>query len=311
MAANSAQPDREDQWTGKILVGDYAIVALIGKGAMAKVYKAKQMSTGRYLALKTLTATEEELVARFAKEVQVHSKLKHKNIAESYGCINDSATGQAFFVMELLEGKTLQERIRSQGPESSAQIVMDIGGQLCDALSYAHRMEIIHRDLKPANVVLLENSGNIVVKVVDFGIAKARNETVQLTMPGQVVGSPIYMSPEQCRGLELDPRADVYSLGCLLYEMITGHVPYYSKNVMQIMNSHCKPEIRPKPIKAFAPNLPGSELLDQVLVKSLQTEREKRFQSVLELKSAIENWHQTVSLGHDDDAHVAVPPRQS
>ena len=305
MADFPAQQDREDQWIGKVLLGDYAIVALIGKGAMARVYQAKQKSTGNYLALKTLTTTEEGLVARFAKEVHVHSKLKHRNIVESFGCINDAGTGQAFFVMEL------QEKIKNQGAESSPEVVMNIAGQLCDALSYAHSMEIIHRDLKPANVVLLQQQGPPVVKVVDFGIAKARNETVQLTMPGQVVGSPIYMSPEQCRGLELDPRADVYSLGCLLYEMITGNVPYYSKNVMQIMNSHCKPEIRPKPVKAFCPDIPGSDEIDQILVKALQTEREKRFQSVLEVKSAIENWYQSLSLGRDDDAHVAVPPRNS
>lgn len=305
--SNQPQDNQEDEWIGAVLLGDYAIEDLIGKGAMAKVYKARQLSTGNYLALKTLITNEEELVARFAKEVQVHSKLKHKNIVETFGCINDPGSGKAFFVMEYLKGVTLQQKIRTAGPVNSCQIIASIAGQLCDALAYAHSMEIIHRDLKPANAILVESGSETIVKVVDFGIAKARNETVQLTMPGTVVGSPIYMSPEQCRGLELDPRADVYSLACLIYELITANVPYYSKNVMQIMNSHCKPEIRPKPVEAFAREIPIPSQINQILVKALQTEREKRFQSVLELKSAIEGWCQAASMGRDDDAEIAIP----
>lgn len=296
----------EDRWIGKTLLGDYAILELLGKGAMARVYKARQNSTGKYLALKTLISKEQDLIARFAKEVQMHGKLKHPNIVETFGCINDPATGQAFFVMEFLDGSTLQDLIREKGPASSSEVVFPIISQLSDALSCAHQMEIIHRDLKPANIVVVDAT-NIKLKVVDFGIAKARNDTIALTMPGTVVGSPIYMSPEQCRGQELDPRADVYSLGCLLYELVTGNVPFNSKNVMQIMNSHCRPEIRPRPVEAYARTMQKPSQLNQIINKAMETEREKRYQSVSELKAAVEAWHNSIKLGHDDDAEIAIP----
>lgn len=306
MAMSIPAEAQEDKWIGKTLLGDYLIEQLLGKGAMARVYKARQNSTGKYLALKTLISKEPELIARFAKEVEMHGKLKHRNIVETFGCINDASTGQAFFVMELLNGKTLQELVREKGPAASSEAIYAVTSQLCDALSYAHNMDIIHRDLKPANIVVVDTE-RIELKVVDFGIAKARNDTVALTMPGTVVGSPIYMSPEQCRGLELDQRADVYSLGCLLYELVTGNVPYFSKNIMQVMNSHCRPEVHPKPIIAFSPKVQRPMHLNQILKTALETEREKRFQSVAELKAAVEGWHNAIKLGLDDNAEMVMP----
>jgi Serine/threonine protein kinase len=169
--ANSANRLKQntDAYVGTIINGEYAVLEVIGEGGMARVYKAKQISVDRFVALKILSTEEPESVARFAREVRIHGRLKHKNIVQALDCICDTNTGKTLFVMEYLNGLTLGELIRDTGTGvHNEQDVFSILTQLCDALDHAHNRGIIHRDLKPNNIVLLQESENLVVKSGGF-----------------------------------------------------------------------------------------------------------------------------------------------
>ena len=285
-----------DPLVGTVLNGEYAILDLIGQGAMARVYKAKQLSVDRFVAIKVLQTDDEEPVARFQHEVKLHSQLKHKNIVQAIDCLS-GVDGRTYFVMEYLNGMSLQDLIRTQGPLTSATEVMSITEQICDALAFAHNIGIIHRDLKPGNIVLLDQHGEVVVKVVDFGMARVSQSLQRMTKAGTVVGSPIYMSPEQCMGLEVDARSDVYSLGILLYELVTGKPAYNFGRLVETMKAHCDPNTIPESVLERVPEIPGGEALDQILRASVETNPDNRFQTTGELKEAIRSWFNGIKSG--------------
>ncbi len=280
-------------------VESYEILGLVGEGGMAKVYRARQLSTDRFVALKTLTFQEPDAMARFALEIQLHSKLNHRNIVQALDCVRDKA-GHVYFVMEYLAGISLGQVIRQHGRVVDEFDIHSILTQICAALAHAHQRGVIHRDLKPANVVFLEQDGEIEVKIVDFGIAKVQEEIQRLTKTGVVVGSPAYMSPEQCLGQDLDPRADVYALGILAYELITGTHPYPEANVMKLMQAHCTPERRPAPIYTHVPNLKGVKALDDIVQAAMETETDKRFQTIEQMAAAIDVWCNAIREGKDE-----------
>lgn len=240
------------------------IVEQIGKGGMAVVYKARHLVMNKMVAVKLLLphlTNDPTSLKRFQQEAQATATLSHSNIVHVHDC--GLTDGQAFIIMDFVEGRSLEQIIREEAltPERAIEIFV----QISEALNHAHERGIIHRDLKPSNVMLTtDKNGFDVVKVVDFGIAKLlTNEEGtmnNLTQTGDVFGSPLYMSPEQCAGKKLDNRSDIYSLGCLMYEALVGHAPIVGMNFLDTMQKHLTdlPESFPQ------------ELLKNPLAKKLQ-----------------------------------------
>ncbi len=246
IAASAAQqhdvePDDSQPIIGHIIDGRYRVVELIGEGGMGKVYLAEHVEIGKRVALKVLHPSYSrmpDLVERFRREARAASKIGHPNIVD----VTDSGTtadGSAYFVMEYLEGVELGGVIEREGALELARAIR-IAQQMCRALAGAHAAGIIHRDLKPENVFLTIRDGNAdFVKVLDFGIAKTTEaedlRERRLTSPGMAMGTPEYMAPEQAAGRQADARCDVYALGAILYEMLTGVPPYQGDNFMEIL----------------------------------------------------------------------------
>lgn len=289
--------EQEDPLIGSILENKYQIIDVIGRGGMAIVYRAQQLGTDRIFAVKGLKVTKAEDMIRFAREIKNHSQLKHRNIPAYYESISTSK-GEFFLVMERIKGISLLEIIRTIGRIDDAENIATIMMQVCDALSYAHARGVIHRDLKASNIVLVKEGENqeIVVKVLDFGIAKIEGD-MRITYSGLALGSPIYMSPEQCRGETLGVRSDLYSLGVVAYEMFTGQPPYKKGSVRDIMSAHCNPLMAPEPISKMVPHIKGASILNEILQKALETEAEKRWPNAARLKQAFEYWIDSVRSG--------------
>src|SRR5579885_1737414 len=246
-----------DPLIGKVFAERYEIESVLGLGGMSIVYKAKHRLMNRTVAIKMLHGKLKEDVTsleRFKLEAQAASSLSHQNIITVYdfGVTDD---GEPFFVMDCLEGESLEDLIERK-PNLPLERALPIFKQICAGLDAAHKKGIVHRDLKPANVVLIrEQDGSELVKIVDFGIAKilpgAGIEQQQLTKTGEIFGSPIYMSPEQCLGKELDTRSDLYAFGCLMYDVLAGGPPFRGESILETMNMHVNEA--PRPIKELMP----------------------------------------------------------
>src|SRR4051795_1968019 len=219
---------------GRVFSGRYEIQREIARGGMAEVYLARDQSLNRPVALKALFpefAREPSFVERFRREAQAAANLNHPNIVSIYDWGQESGT--YFIVMEYVEGRSLRELIQSEGAIEPGQAA-DIAAEIASALAFAHRSGVVHRDVKPGNV-LLTDSGT--VKVTDFGIARAGTSD-GLTQTGSVMGTATYFSPEQAQGLPVDGRSDVYALGVVLYEMVTGVAPFTGDNPVAIAYQH-------------------------------------------------------------------------
>lgn len=281
---------KNDPLIGAVLFGDYLVLDRVGEGNMAVVYKAENKKTKRIVALKTLKDTNKELEARFEREVQTHSMLRHENIVEAIDCATHT-TGQVFFVMEFLDGVTLEDVIREQLDPIPVPILIDILMQICEGLKFAHNQKVIHRDLKPSNIVVEKKNGRFNTKIVDFGLAKLQIENIKkLTADGITLGSPVYMSPEQCLGLDLTPSSDIYSFGIVIYELVTGTAPFVGKTALAIMTAHCDANVRPAPMNNLGLEIAGIEYLERILNKALETTSEKRYQTVEQLQDDLFGW---------------------
>ncbi len=234
------EPSRENL-SGRIFAANYIVESLIGSGGNGALYIATHKILQRKCALKVLHldfATDAKQVRRFQREARTISKLSHPNIIQvsAFGI----EEGRPFIVMDYVDGGSLAWRLRD-GPLSCDQ-ALHLLIQICQALSYAHLNGVIHRDLKPGNIMLVESDEGPVVKLVDFGLARSLSSTtgskVTVTISGDGIGTPYYMSPEQCFGGALDARSDIYSLGCLMYETVTGTVPHQGKTPYETMQKH-------------------------------------------------------------------------
>lgn len=227
---------QNDPLLGTTFADRYEIIAVIGFGGMSIVYKARHKLIDRIVAIKMLHGylrSDASALERFKLEARAASSLNHPNIVTVYD-YGITAKGEPFFVMDYMEGESLHKRLRRQGKLDYTE-ALAIFGQIAEGLSAAHKQGIIHRDLKPENIILTEQPGRPhLVKILDFGLAKVRN--VHLTSPGQIYGSPLCMSPEQCKGLEPDNRSDIYSFGCLMYETLCGEPPLVGESVLETMN---------------------------------------------------------------------------
>jgi eukaryotic-like serine/threonine-protein kinase len=270
-----------DPMVGKTIDGRYRIESVLGEGGMGLVYRAKHIVLGKLLAIKVLrpdVSRDEEIITRFRQEAQSASSIGNQHIIDisDFGTLPDAST---YFVMEYLDGTDLTKVIENQQPIAPARVI-HIAKQLCTALGAAHDIGIVHRDLKPDNIYLIKRGGGSdFVKVLDFGIAKVGGSSSKLTRAGQVFGTPHYMSPEQCSGSGVDHRTDIYAIGVILYEMITGSVPFDADNLMGILTKHLYEE--PEPPSTVRTDLPAE--LEQVVMRCMSKSTQQRYQTMQEL----------------------------
>lgn len=270
--------------------GRFTITKLLGFGGMGAVYEAVQMNMSRSVALKLIPTHDPTTVARFEREALTISKLRHPNTVTVFD-FGQSEGGFLFLAMELLDGRTLGEVITEEGPLDPARAV-HIASQVCRSLNEAHLSGIVHRDIKPDNIILIRiDNDPDVVKVLDFGIAKAvmGEDDVQLTGDGRIIGTPRYMSPEQILAEALDHRSDIYSLGCILFEMLCGAPPFQQTSTTALMISHTQ-----DPPPPFAQRLSRQQIertpsyLEHVVFRALAKDPNDRFQTTDEFREELE-----------------------
>jgi serine/threonine protein kinase len=268
-------------------ISHYRIIGKIGEGGMGVVYEAEDTVLGRRVAIKTLTsgpgAGEPQFRSRFLREARAISKLSHPHIANIYD-YGETADGQPYIVMELVSGSTLGELMARE--KLTIQRAVGIIKQVAEALSEAHRHGIVHRDIKPSNVAINERDN---VKVLDFGLAKeieigpsdpeAQTRLHTQTREGVIVGTPMYLSPEQALGIKVDARSDVFALGGLLYECVAGKPPFTGKTAVEI----CAKVVRDDPPPPSHHNPAVSSELDQIALKALAKKPEQRYQTADEM----------------------------
>jgi len=264
-------------------VGKYRIVARLGRGGMAEVYKAYQPGLDRYVGIKVLHAhlvDDKDFIGRFEREALAVGKLRHPNIVQALDF--DREGDMYFMAMEFIDGPTLKDELKARRAENkpfSLKEISRIFSALCSAIDYAHSRNMVHRDLKPANV-MINQEGQVVL--TDFGIARILGAT-QYTQTGALSGTPAYMSPEQGQGERGDERSDIYSLGVMLYEMVTGVVPYDGDTPFAVIMKHIS-EPLPLPTR-LNPNIPES--IERVILKAMSKSPEDRYQTAGEMARAL------------------------
>jgi serine/threonine protein kinase len=275
---------QQDDLIGKML-GNYRVLEALGQGGMARVYKAHQENLGRDVAIKVLPpwyAADRSFVERFNLEARLVARLSHPNIVTVHDA--NEQNGHLYIVMQLVDGGTLKhrmDRLQHDRRFMEPAEVVSVFGQLANALAYAHDHGIIHRDIKPVNV-LMDRSGRPILS--DFGIAKVLASTQDnLTRPGAGVGTPEYMSPEQCQGGDIDRRADIYAMGVLLFETQTGRTPFRGNNYPALAHSHIY-EAPPLP-RSINPTIPVT--IEQIILRALQKVPRQRFQTAQEMRDAL------------------------
>ena len=263
----------------------YQIIKTLGEGGMANVYLAHDTILDRNVAVKVLRgdlASDEKFVRRFQREALSASSLSHPNIVEMYDVGEDD--GQYYIVMEYVDGKTLKQVLKARGKLSVPEVV-DIMLQLTDGMAHAHDSYIIHRDIKPQNIMILSNG---MIKITDFGVATALNST-QLTQTNSVMGTVHYLPPEQAQGKGSTIKSDIYSMGIMMYELLTGLVPYKGDNAVEIALKHLKeplPSVRKK-----VSTIPQS--IENVIIKATAKNPKNRYTDAREM-------HQDLKTALDD-----------
>ena len=282
-------------------LGRYEIISELGQGSMGVVFKARDPMLDRIVAIKTinLTLPKEELAeyeARFYQEAKAAGGLSHRNIVTIHDIGRSDRV--AYMAMEVLEGKELRELMQSRVPIPIAH-ALDIGAQVADGLQFAHDRQVIHRDIKPANIMVL-NDG--LVKITDFGIARMRLNEVK-TMTGMILGSPKYMSPEQVSGKRADTRSDIFSLGVVLYELLTGTSPFVADNIHGVMYQTMN--FNPPAPRTLNPELP--DVLNFILAKALAKNLDDRYQKAKDLSHDLHQARLALS-GESASLRIAVDP---
>jgi serine/threonine-protein kinase len=281
LTVNQAKRIRQSVTDGRSTrIPGYQLLGEVGKGAMAHVYRAKQLSLNRIVAIKILPkkmSESRDFVERFYKEGQAAAKLSHNNIVQAID-VGESPDGLHYFVMEFVEGKTLYDLMapppQGEGKSFSEAEALDIGIQMADALAHAHHRGLIHRDVKPKNIILTPQA---IAKLTDLGLARQRDDTrAAENEAGKAYGTPYYISPEQIRGdVDIDFRADIYSLGATLYHLVTGRPPFEGDTPSAVMHQHLRQALVPADHVNTALSAGVGEIIDVAMAKR----REDRYES--------------------------------
>jgi tRNA A-37 threonylcarbamoyl transferase component Bud32 len=277
----------------RILNDRYEVEGTVGRGGMATVYRGTDRVLGRTVAVKVLSekyAGDEKFVTRFRREAQAAAALNHPNIVGVYDTGDEDE--MHYIVMEFVEGETLADVLKREGPLDPTRAVA-IAEDVATALEAAHDKGLVHRDVKPGNV-MIDRDGR--VKVMDFGIARAAADDT-LTQTGLVLGTASYLSPEQAQGSQVDSRSDIYSLGCVLYEMLAGRPPFAGDSPVSIAYRHVNED--PRPPSDVAPSVPRE--LDAVVLRALAKEPDERFATAEEFRTALD-----AAMGGPDTAPIAA-----
>ncbi len=294
---------------GKILGGRYEIIEQIGGGGMALVYKARCQLLDRFVAIKVLKdefVNDEEFVRKFRRESQAAASLSHPNIVNIYdvGVENDENNQIYYIVMEYIKGKTLKEVIKEKG-KLSIENSIDYSYQIAEALQHAHNNHLVHRDIKPHNIMITDDNR---VKVTDFGIARAATSST-VTTTSNVLGSVHYFSPEQARGGYTDEKSDIYSLGIVMYEMVTGKLPYQGESPITVALKHVQEDI--KPPRELNPDIPIG--FENIILKCVQKRQADRYgnisQLIRDLKKVRDNSGDIIfdDIGNNDSHTKLIP----
>jgi serine/threonine protein kinase len=296
---------------GKVLDDKYEIICHLGSGAMGAVYKARHKVLNKEVAIKVLqSANLDDTVKkkRFMREARAQGGLTHKNIAAVHD-VGLTENDQPFFVMDLLSGESLEEHLEKHQLLDWLEVI-NIFEQVARGLQHAHSKNIVHRDIKPSNIMLIESEdGDLQALVVDFGIAVINeSNTTKLTREGYIVGTPHYMSPEQIEGKQLDARSDVYSLGCVMFEALTGNPPFQGINASATMALHIAQ--KPEHITSFDTKSPLPAGLADLVMRCIDKDPEKRFATAKEIAALLnsiktasnekEKLNDSLKAGEDD-----------
>jgi predicted Ser/Thr protein kinase len=288
---------RQDRYLGKLIKGRYKVLKKLGEGGMGTVYLAEQMSIGRKVALKLLQgnyATDDEFIARFRREARLAASLNHPNIVTVYD-FDQSDDESLFIAMEYLDGGKLSDIIRGDGPLSIGRAAR-LGLQIAEGLEAAHRAGVIHRDIKPDNIMVMGEVGIETIKLMDFGIARLRDSGAasRLTRADVIMGTPAYMAPEQAEGAEVSEQTDIYALGIVLYEMLSGSVPFKASTPSAVLVKQIQEA--PVPLRKLRREIPAS--IERVVMRALEKKPQKRQRDMREVVQGL----QKVDVGRVEEA---------
>jgi serine/threonine protein kinase len=296
----------ERSFMGRVIEGKYLIKEIIGRGGMGAVYRAENQRIGKHVAIKVLLRGHKkgsDSEKRFYREARIVGSLGHPNIVEIFD-LGTLENGVPYQVMELLEGQTLAARLKDEGPLPIDE-ALDVGEQVLSALDVAHARGIVHRDLKPDNVFLVARESGAVAKLLDFGISKTiGEETLSLTKTGMVVGTPYYLAPEQARGESIDHRVDVWAMAVLLYEALTGRLPFraenYNKLIVTILTT------RPITPRELRPAIPQE--IEDVILAAMSHDREGRYAGARGMLRALRAARGRVHAQSEHGLRSSAPP---
>ncbi|PZM81721.1 MAG: hypothetical protein DKT66_21240 [Candidatus Melainabacteria bacterium] len=293
-------PTTNDPLIGKILAERYRITELVGAGRFSIVYKGQHLFMDRSVAMKTLQSNlveDQTIIKRFEKEAVALSKLRHPNIVSVYDCFVHT-NGQPFLVMDFLDGHTLEELLNDRGaipPKLMRAIIF----QASAGLAHAHQSGVLHRDIKPDNIILLpREKTDERVRLLDFGFALLQGDMERLTLSGTLCGSPAYISPERWNGKELDARSDIYSLAVVMFQGLTGQLPFQASSLEELRNMHVSQE--PPKLGDLVPSLKDDNLAHQILAIAMAKDPDLRYQTMKDFHNAIKLW-----APNSDDAEIA------
>jgi serine/threonine protein kinase len=299
-----------DPFIGTLFLNKYEITHLLGRGGMSAVYKGRQMLMDRLVAIKVLRTelVQDQLsLKRFQQESKAASMLSHPNVIGVHD-FDVTGDGVPYLIMDFVDGNPISTILRREGQMLPARCV-NLFSQACNALAHAHSKGVVHRDIKPSNLMVVVDENDVeMIKLVDFGIAKLiefDRAKPRLTMTGEIFGSPTYMSPEQCGGKSIDARSDIYSLGCVIYECLTGVAPIKGETLLETIYKHVNEPAPPfKQVRPDLDYIPAA--LEEAVLKSLEKAPEQRYQTMTEFENALKSYDRDSSLPAGSKSSMAV-----